>query len=559
MNKDLIYALALENAIKFNGRASQSSVTGILISISPSIKSNIKEASKLIAKIIEEVNSMSLQEQKEKYEKLKHLIHHEEKQLRIGLPELKNAENLTVRFAPFPSGPLHIGNAKQLVLNDEYSKTYNGKFLLVFDDTIGSEEKTISKEAYSLILDGVKWLDVKIDSTYYKSDRLEIYYKYALELVKENKAYVCFCRPEELRKNREKGLECSHRNYSIKENLEFWNQLLKKKFKPSQATLRIKTSMQHKNPAFRDRVLFRISKRSHPRTKNKYTIWPLLEFSWAIDDHLLGVSHIIRGKDLMMESEMEQFIWNIFNWANPEIIHTGLVNIKGIKLSKSKSKEEVQSGFYKGWDDPRTWSLQSLRKRGIKPKAIRNFLLKSGLSKNDVTVPIEDLYAENRALIEKESNRYFFVQDPKLIKIQNFKGRDVSLNLHPDIPERGKRKLKVKNSFYINKKDFDVLREKELYRLMDCLNFTKQKNKFMFHSLDYESYKEKGSRIMHWLPEQGNLKASVIMDNYNIINGLLEKNASKMKINEICQFERTFFAKLDKKTNNVLLFYFTHK
>ena len=226
---------------------------------------------------------------------------------------MNNAEGLVVRFAPYPSGPLHIGNAKQLILNDEYAKMYTGKFILVYDDTIGSEEKNISNEAYSLILDGVKWLNVKISKIYYKSDRLEIYYKYASELIKENKAYVCFCKAEELRKSRERGIECIHRNHSINENLEFWQQMLKNKFKPGQIILRIKTSMTHPNPAFRDRVLFRISVRSHPRTKLKYKIWPLLEFSWAIDDHLLGITHILRGKDLMMESEMERFIWDTFS------------------------------------------------------------------------------------------------------------------------------------------------------------------------------------------------------------------------------------------------------
>lgn len=560
MNKNLIYALALENAVSFNGKASHGSVLGILIAQDPSVKRNIKEVAKVLNKIIKEVNSMSLEEQKEKFSNLKHLIKHEEKTERIGLPELKSAEKgVVVRFAPYPSGPLHIGNAKQLILNDEYAKKYDGKFLLVYDDTIGSEEKTISKDAYDLILDSIKWLNIKVSDIYYKSKRLEIYYKYALELIKKDRAYVCFCPSDVLRKNREKQIECKHRNYSVKENIDFWNMMLKKKFRPGTSVLRIKTSMNDPNPAFRDRVLFRVSDRKHPLTKSKYFVWPLLEFSWAIDDHLLEITHILRGKDLMMESQMEKYIWDIFGWEHPEIIHTGLVRIEGIKLSKSKSKREVTTGKYKGWDDPRTWSLQSLRRRGLKIESIRNFLLKSGLSKNDVTLPIEDLYAENRSLIENKSNRYFFVQEPKLITVRNFKGRNVAINLHPNFPERGKRIFKVKNKFYINKKDFDLLKEGNVYRLMDCLNFTKTINEFVFHSLEYDKFKDKGSRIMHWLPNNGNLKASVVMDDGSVVSGLLEKNASKLKVDETCQFERTFFVILDKKNKNNYLFYFTHK
>lgn len=560
MNKDLIYALTLENAIKFSGKASQGAVMGMLLAMNPDAKNHIKEVSKIIIDVLKDVNSMSLEKQKEKFSKLSNIIHHEEKKERIGLPELNNTESgVVVRFAPYPSGPLHIGNAKQLVLNDEYAKMYQGKFILVFDDTIGSEEKNISEDAYSLIKEGVEWIGAKIDETYYKSDRLEIYYKYAQEMIKENKAYVCKCSSIDLRSNRENSLECIHRNQSIDENLKLWNDMINKKLKVGQAILRIKTSMTNPNPAFRDRVLFRITDRKHPRTKLKYTVWPLLEFSWAIDDHLFGMTHIIRGKDLMIESDMEKFIWNIFGWKHPELIHTGMAQIEGIKLSKSKSKQEVVSGKYSGWDDPRTWSLQSLKRRGFRKEAIRKFLLKSGLSRNDVHVPIEDLYSENRDIIDKDSNRYFFVQNPKLIIIEGFKGKKVQLDLHPDNPEKGKRLFKVTNKFYINKSDFDSLKDDNIYRLMDCVNFTKSKDKFIFHSEDYESFKGKGTKIMHWLPKEEVIKSNVVMEDASIIQGLVEKNASNMKIDEVCQFERTFFAKLDKKSKNNYIFYFTHK
>ena len=560
MNKDLIYALVLENAIMFTGRASAGPVIGILVAIDPEVKANIKELSQLTNKIVNEVNSLTLEEQKSKFKNLEPLIHHEEKVIKTGLPELENVDNnVVLRFAPYPSGPLHLGNAKQLILNDEYARRYSGKLLLVYDDTIGSDDKTISSDAYKLILDGIQWLGARIAKIYYKSDRLDIYYKYAIDLINENKAYICFCKSEILRKKREMGLDCEHRSYSISQNLDYFNQMLRKKFKPGEVVLRIKTSMTHKNPAFRDRVLFRISVRNHPRSKKKYSVWPLLEFSWAIDDHLLNVTHILRGKDLMIESEMEKFIWDIFGWKHPELIHTGMIKLEGIKLSKSKSKHEVTSGVYKGWDDHRTWSLQSLRRRGFLPEAIRKFLMKPGLSKNDVSLPIDDLYAENRALIDKDSNRYFFIQDPKLITIDKFKGRNVEINLHPDYPDRGKRKLEVNNKIYINNRDYIELKENKLFRLMDCVNFIKKKNRFIFHSTDYANFKDKGSRIIHWLPENGNLKASVVMDDGNIVKGLLERNASKLKINGICQFERAFFAKLDKKSKNEFTFYFTHK
>ena len=491
--EDLILKYVLQNAIRYKGKANQNVIIGKLFSAKPELKKDKKNLSKIfeqIKSIVKKVNSMKLEDQENLLKKLAPELL-ERKIEKKELPELKNIKDKVVmRLAPYPSGPLHIGNAKPFLLNDYYVKKYKGNLLLVIDDTIGSEEKMIVKDAYNLIIDGLNWLNIKFDKKiYYKSDRLDIYYKYAEILIKKNKAYVCFCNTEELRENRFNKKECKHRNNSVENNLSFWKDILANKYKEGQATLRIKTSMQHKNPAFRDRVLFRISNRSHPRVKNKYSVWPLLEFSWAVDDHLLNITHILRGKDLMIESEMEKYIWNILNWKHPEIIYTGLLKIESLKLSKSKSQKEVLSKKYIGWDDPRTFSLQSLKRRNFKADAIRNFLFSTGLTLNDVTVPIETLYNENRKIIEPIANRYFFINDPVKIKIENSPNLNVEINLHPDFPERGTRKFKTKNEFYISSRDYKLIEENNLYRLMECLNFAKKGNKFIFHSKEYEKFK----------------------------------------------------------------------
>lgn len=560
--EQLILALALENAIKFNARASPGAVTGKLLSIKPELKQEIKRINPIIQEKIREVNRLTKIKQEEKFEALKSLIEArpEQKKHEI-LPDLKNAKpkGVITRFAPYPSGPLHIGNAKQLVINEYYARKYKGKFFLIFDDTIGSQEKNIEKDAYGLILEGAKYLNIKFDKTFYKSDRLDIYYKYAKELVKKDKAYVCFCDATTLRINREKGLECIHRNQSPKQNLDYLKEMLSNKFKEGESTLRIKTDLKHKNPAFRDRVILRISNREHPRVKKKYHVWPLLDFSWAIDDHLLGITHIIRGKELTIESEMERYIWQIFSWPQIEIIHTGLSQIKGVKISKSKSRQEVKQKIYSGWDDPRTWSLQSLARRGIKPQAIRSFCLSQGLSQAETHVPIENLYAENRKLLEKQSNRYFFVSSPVKIEIKNAPGKILELSLHPNDPKRGKRKLTTTSNFYITKRDFDLIKENKLYRLMECLNFKKQKKEFVFVSDDYKDFKDKGDKIMHYLPvDDSLLNAQIVMPDGTRTTGLVEKAAENIKIGEVVQLERFAFARLDSKEKQKLIFYFAH-
>ncbi|MDO8741256.1 MAG: glutamate--tRNA ligase [Candidatus Woesearchaeota archaeon] len=560
--KQSVYKYALQNALKFDGKANQGAVIGKVLAEHPTFKSKVKEIAKEASEAIKKISKMSLDKIREELEVLAPELLEKKEHEKKGLHDLEKAETgkVVMRLAPYPSGPLHIGNARPAILNDEYVKKYDGKLLMIIDDTIGSEEKQLIKEAFDLIPEGLRWLGVEFEpSIIYKSDRLAIYYKYAEELIKKDKAYVCLCAAEELRKNRENQKDCEHRKSSVQETLKEWKNMLTK-YKEGEAVLRLKTSMQHPNPAFRDRVLFRICEREHPKVGKKYKVWPMLELSWGIDDHLLGITHVIRGKELMMESEMEKFIWDIFGWQHPVLIHTGLLRLEGVKISKSKSSKEVLSGEYKGWDDPRTWSLQSLKRRGIKPEAIRKFILSFGLTQTEITVPVDILYSENRKLIEKEANRYFFVEDPKEIKIEKAPIQVCELDLHPDFKERGVREFDAFNKFYIANGDLKQLNDNKLYRLMDCLNFKKVKDKFVFESLEYEKYKDKGDRIMHWLPAGEELaNVEILMDDGSIKKGLAEKSVKDLSEGTIVQFERFAFCRLDKKEKDKIVFWFAHK
>ena len=430
MEKEKILAYALKNAIEHN-QARENFVLNSLFHEGLD-KKDIPKIILEIKKTIKKVNSLSLEQRKAYFERIKNKI--SERKQREGLPDLKITNKPVFRLAPFPSGSLHIGNARGMILNDEYTKLYSGKLLLMIDDTIGSEKKAIVKEAYSLIPEGLEFLDIEYNNLYYKSDRLETYYKYAEKLIKKAKAYVCFCSQEKLRENRKNKKECEERKQSVKETLDLWKKMLKGDYKEGEAVLRIKTNMKHKNPAFRDRVIFRISKRKHPRIGNKYQVWPLLDFSWAIDDKLLKITHIIRGKELMIETDMEKYIFDIFKWKHPEFIHIGLLNFKGIKLSKSKGQQEVKSGKYIGWDDPRTWSLQSLEKRGIQKQAIREFLLDFGLTQKETTVPIEILYEKNRKILYELSEKAKIVKYGREVKIrtQESKVKKIKTDLKKD-------------------------------------------------------------------------------------------------------------------------------
>ncbi|MCK4443332.1 MAG: glutamate--tRNA ligase, partial [Thermoplasmata archaeon] len=397
----LIRKYALQNAVFFDGKANVKAVVGKVLAEDTSLRTKAKEVSDLAEKIVEEINELSPEEQMSELEVIApELLEKEKAERRTELPELPNVKGeVVMRLAPYPSGPLHLGNARMVILNDEYVKRYGGKLILVYDDTIGSEEKLPITEAYDYIKEGLDWLGVECHETHYKSDRVELFYEWGERLLKGDHAYVCECSAEELRSQREAMKECDHRDQSTEDNLEKWSKMLEGKYKEGGAIVRIKTDMQHPNPAFRDRVLFRISEREHPRVGKKYHVWPMLELSWAVDDHLLGVTHILRGKELVMEDKMEKWIWDSLGLAGSEFVHYGMMRLKGIKMSKSAIRREIEEGKLTGISDPRTWSMQSLRRRGIRSEAVRRFVLGFGMSLTDIEVPVENLYAENRKLI----------------------------------------------------------------------------------------------------------------------------------------------------------------
>ncbi len=552
--KDLareIKAYALKNAIDF-GKADAGRILPKLFQHGLK-KDEIKIVLPIVQKIVKEINSLSISDKKGEFEKFKNFVHEkieEEKKL----SELdKSGREMVFRLAPFPSGAMHLGNAKTYLLNALYAEKYGARVLLVMDDTIGSEEKQAVPEAYQLIEDAFEWLNVKYEKpVVYKSDRLDIYYSYGEKLIEKDKAYVCTCKQEKLRKNREEGKECECRNLKRDEQKKRWKAMFKGK--EGSAVVRIKTSMQDKNPAFRDRVLFKISERAHPRVGKKYRVWPTLEMSWAIDDHLLGVTHILRGNDLAMESDMEKLIWNIFGWKHPTIIHTGLVNIEdmGAKLSKSKAQKEVKSGKFIGWDDPRTWSIQSLQRRGFRPEAIRDFIEEIGLNRQDITIPIESLYAINRKIIDAETERHYFVEGPIRIEVKDAPALlKVEVPMHPDRPKNVRIMRVAVGDIYISNRDYRALQGKEV-RLLHLYNIKLGKGKKAI----FTSHENKKIPKIQWV--SFGIPTRILMHDGKWAEGLADENIIGLREGEVVQFERVGFARFDRAHKGAYEFWYAH-
>ncbi len=268
-----------------------------------------------------------------------------------------------------------------------------------------------------MIQEDLEWLNIKIDEIYYQSDRFPIYYEYAEKLIKNGAAYMCQCEGGEFKKLKDACKACPCRSKSPEESMELWREF--SNMEAGQAVLRVKTDIKHKNPAIRDWVAMRIVEEEHPRIGRKYKIYPMMNFSVAIDDHLMGMTHVLRGKDHLANSEKQKYLYEHMGWDVPEFIHYGRLKMEDIALSTSKAMAGIEEGTYMGWDDPRLGTLRAIARRGIQNKAIHDLMVEIGVKMSDSAISWKKIYGLNRNILEEISNRYFFVPNPKKIKIDD--------------------------------------------------------------------------------------------------------------------------------------------
>lgn len=580
--RKILWLNALKNAVEFDGKPNKKAVMGKLMAQREDLRPKAKEINPILDEVIEKISSISIEQQIKELLKLdpNALDKKESKEKEKELPELPNVNSyrkVIMRLAPYPSGALHIGNARMVVLNDEYVKRYQGELILVFDDTIGSPKslrespkaKFVIPEAYNLIEEGLKWLGVNYSKVYYKSERLEIFYEYCEKLIKHNLAYVCFCLADVFKqKYKNRKIPCPHRNQTPEKNLKEWNKMLQKEYKEGEAVVRLKTGMEQKDPALRDQIIMRISEAEHPRVGKKYVVWPMLEFSWAIDDYLIGITHVLRGVDLVKEDFIENFIWDQFKWKKAEFLHYGKIRFPDMKLSKTEARNNIEKGIFDGWDDPRTWSLQSLAKRGIRPEALREALFDLGMSLSGITFDVDWLYSKNKDIIDEISDRYFYVETPVLMEISEVPFLEYCAEplLLPSNPEKGTRQVrgKAKNGklfIYISLNDAKNLLPKDIIRLKDLMNIRikslhldRMKIKCQYHSLKLNRVYP----IIQWVPKEEHVDVSILKPDGLISKGYGEINLLDIPLNKTIQFERYGFVNPTKRVNSKLFCYFTH-
>ena len=420
-----------------------------------------------------------------------------------------------------------------------------------------------SKQEYvdAMKKDVLEYLNIKPDKTVYVSDDMLRFYKLAEDLIKRNKAYVCFCEREKMRDLRHKGLPCECRNKPVEKNLEEWKNMLNKKYKEGECVLRLKIDLKSDNHVMRDPVIFRIIYAEHYRQKNKYPVWPMYDFENSVEEEFCGITHILRSSEFgKMRIELQDYIKDLFGFKKQEVIQYGRFNVVGAITQGREIRELIKEKKVVGWDDPRLVTLRALKRRGILPEMFYELVLKVGLSKTPTNIDWTVISSINRKILDSNSNRYFFIDYPKEIIIKGSPEMQIKIKLHPEHEERGTRNFKTNERFYISKKDFKELKEGKLYRLMHAFNFKKQKNDLVFDSKELEKYKQHGEKIMHWLPKQENLvNVEVMMPDAKMVKGIAEPSVKNIKINEVVQFERFGFCKLDSIEKDKLVFWFTHE
>lgn len=531
---------ALENAIKFDGKANAGTVIGVLLGAHPDLKKDMQAVAKIVNKIILEVNQLNVEEQTTLLKSLgKRTI---PKKKEHGLFDFFNITNEKVitAFPPEPSKYLQLGHVKAAVLNYLLAKEHRGKFILRLDDTNPDLAK---KEFYEMQVEDMEWLGLTPDKVIIASEHLEEIDDYANQLLSKGIAYFCNCPKEVMSEFRKLKKACDHQSIKSDRTVNSLNE---------GETIRLALDMTNNNTTFRDPAIYRYIDKPHAKVKQRKH-WPMYDFETAILDGKEKISHRIRGKEFELRTPLQNYLQELLELPKTNYYEIARFNIEGASTQGREIREGIQSGKYTGWDDPSLVTIASLKRRGFLADALKNFLVSTGINKSESTLTWEDLIKHNRRLLDESANRYFFVAKPVKIIIENSENKTIELNLNPNT-KKGGRKITVGNTFYIEQEDYEKIIEGKVYRLMDCINFIKKDEKLVLTPGGIEEFRKAKGLIFHWVSEEHN-KYEVLMPDKTLIIGIGEKALSNAKIGEHVQFERYGFLRKDSATK----FYYTHK
>lgn len=388
--------------------------------------------------------------------------------------DLKNgrySEGIHTRFPPEPNGYLHIGHAKSICLNFGLAQQYGGMCNLRFDDTNPVKEDV---EYVDSIQADVKWLGFSWDKRmYYASDYFEKLYEFAVQLIKNGKAYVDDSNAEEIRAMRgtltEAGKESPYRNRSVEENLALFEAMKQGEFADGEKVLRAKIDMASPNINMRDPVIYRIAHATHHRTGDAWCIYPMYDFAHPLSDAIEGITHSVCT--LEFEDHRPLYDWCLESLGfdvntRPRQIEFARLNLTNTVTSKRKLRQLVEEGYVAGWDDPRMPTISGLRRRGYTPAALRNFCSEVGVAKANSLVDVAMLEHCIRYDLNNNADRIMAVLHPLKVVITNYPEGKKEYMLAENHPTKGgHRYMPFSRELYIEQEDFMEDAPKKFFRL----------------------------------------------------------------------------------------------
>jgi len=401
---------------------------------------------------------------------------------------------LLTRFPPEPNGYLHIGHAKSICLNFGVAQDFKGACNLRFDDTNPEKE---DNEYVDAIIEDVKWLGFKWDNLHYSSDYFQQLYDYAIDLIKQGKAYVDSLSAEEIREYRgtltKPGKESPDRNRSIEDNLDLFARMRAGEFEDGTYLLRAKIDMASPNINMRDPALYRIKHAHHQRTGDEWPIYPMYDYTHCISDALENITHSLCT--LEFEDHRPLYDWvldEVKTPSHPQQIEFARLQLKYTITSKRKLNQLVTEGHVDGWDDPRMPTISGLRRRGYTSAAIKDFCDRIGVTKKDSFIEVAVLENSIREDLNEHAVRVMGVLNPLKVTIENYpedQNEDLVAQNHPQKPEMGTRNIAFSKVIYIERNDFLEDAPKKFFRLsvgrevrlryayyITCTDFIKDEN-----------------------------------------------------------------------------------
>jgi len=566
--EDEIREHALKNAVSHGGEAQLKAVISKLLGQNPELRKRAKEIMPDVIKIINEVNSLGVDEQRRLVAEMDPDFFFQEKKEKRGLPPLPDAEQgkVITRLPPEPNGYPHIGHGLSFYFNYYYARKYDGEVILRFDDTNPKKERS---EFYEAIKRDLKWLGLSWEREHNMSDDMEKYYGYAEELIRNGRAYVCGCDPEKVSKLRFNKQTCECQQKEVGENLELWRSM--PDLEEGSLVLRLKGDTGSQNTAMRDPTLFRIIRHEHPIQGDRYTVWPVYDFACSIEDSILGITHVLRSNEFTLRIELQDYIRGLLELRCPITIQYSRFTIRGSPTSKRLIRPLIDEMLVEGWDDPRLVTLRGLERRGIVPETVHELAKEMGLSTAEPEIDWSLIESINRKLIDPVAKRFFFVEDPIEIIVEGLDDMDVLLRMHPE-KDLGNRAMKVKDRVFISGNDARQLNVGETLRLKDLCNIkiTAVGGNAVKAELAPEDMDLRSLRKVQWVPED-NVSIKVISpsslykgkelntNSLNVISGLGEPSVARIGIGEIVQFERFGFVRIDSKEGDMITAILAHK